>query len=81
MSRDELEQVITQYLQKEPSITDEEIMKIIQDARENALLASIPEYEPIKVSDKKEILAEYEEKRKKLERKQYKDEATIEEFD
>lgn len=80
VSREKLEQFITKYLQKEPSITDKEFMDIIKAARENALLESIPEYEPIEVSDKKEILSEYEEKRKRLERKQYKDEST-EEFD
>lgn len=80
MDKGKLEQLITQYLQEAPSITDAEFLEVIQAARVNALLSNIPEYEPLNVSDKKEISMEYEEKRKKIERKQYKDEST-EEFD
>lgn len=80
MDRGNLEQYITQYLQLEPSITDTEILEIVQSARKNAILSSIPEYKPLNVADKEEIGTEYEERRKKLERKQYKDEST-EEFD
>lgn len=80
MNKEKLEQFITRYLHEEPAITDAEFMEILQVARKNVLLSNIPEYEPLQVSDKREILAEYEEKRKKVEHKQYKDEST-EEFD
>ena len=80
MSRGDLEQFITKYLQVEPDITDAEFLEIIQAARKNVLLANIPVYKPLNISDKNEISTEYEERRNKLKRKQYKDEST-EEFD
>lgn len=80
MSIEKLEQYITKFIEEKPNITDDEIMEVVKNARKNALLSNIPEYEPLEVDDKKEILTEYEEKRKRLERKQYKDEST-EEFD
>lgn len=80
MDREQLEQIITKYLQTEPNITDDEFLRIVKKARQNAFLSTIPEYQPLQVADKREITAEFEEKSKELKRKQYKDEATTEEF-
>lgn len=80
MNRDTLEQFITDYLQAEPNITDDEFLKIVKKARQNTFLSTIPEYQPLNIADKREITAEFEEKSKELKRKQYKDESTTEEF-
>lgn len=80
MNREELIQVIADIIQKEPKITDDEILDIVREARNKALLHNVPEYQPIEVQDKEKISTEYDERRKKVERKQYRDEST-EEFD
>src|SRR5699024_7154429 len=80
MAYEELERVITQLVEEKPEITDDEVLNIVQEARKKALLYSVPEYNPIKVQDKEKISTEYEERRRKIERKQYQDEST-EEFD
>lgn len=80
MEQGELEEVLTQYIQERPKVTDEEFLEIVQDCRKNALLTNIPDYEPTRVEDRKQIGTEYDEKRKKLERQPYVDEST-EEFE
>lgn len=80
MDRGKLEQFITEYLQAEPNITDDEFLKIVKKARQNVFLSTIPEYQPLDIVDKREITAEFEEESKTLKRKEYKDESTTEEF-
>jgi len=81
MEQEDLEKVLTQYIQEKPKITDEEFLGILQGCRKNALLTTIPDYKPTRVEDRQKIGTEYEEKRKKLERRPYVDESTTEEFE
>ncbi|EPM6858987.1 hypothetical protein ACTPGW_002613 [Enterococcus faecalis] len=76
MKRKDLEDYLTDYIQANPRFTDDEFMQVIKQARKNAILASIPEYKPLEVADKKEIFVEFEERRKKAIRKSYRDEST-----
>lgn len=80
MDKKQLEKLITDYIQVNPKITDDEFLEVIKTARQNAFLSTIPEYRPLEIVDKREITAEFEEQSKELERKHYEDESTTEEF-
>ncbi|MBC1914189.1 hypothetical protein HCB27_16690 [Listeria booriae] len=76
MQKASMERYILQYLESNPAATEEEFLAMFREIKKKAMISGIPAYVPLGIVDKKEIVTEYEENRRKMERVQHQDEST-----
>ncbi|MBC1490986.1 hypothetical protein [Listeria booriae] len=76
MQQASMEKYILQYLESNPAVTEEEFLAMFRKIKKKAMISGIPAYVPLGIVDKKEIVTEYEENRRKMERVQHQDEST-----
>lgn len=77
MTKDEFIESSILFLIQNPSTTDAEVMEMIDQARQQAKLTSIPTYQPIAVKDATEIAMSFEKDVEVVKRTEFKDESTF----
>ena len=80
MGDNELLEFLINYQKKHPTLNEKELLIVYQQARRQAMITSMPTYQPLTILDKKEILMDFEEHKQTVKHVQYKDEST-QEFD
>jgi phosphate-selective porin len=74
----ELQQYMVQFFKSHPTVSIDEIQSIALTAKKQAVLESIPTYEPTNITLKGRITSDFTEQIRKAERKTFIDEATFE---
>lgn len=78
MGDNELLEFLINYQKKHPTLNEKELLIVYQQARRQAMITSMPTYQPLTILDKKEILMDFEENKQTVKHVQYKDESTQE---